>query len=1408
LLQRAKNLIQRHEEEFDEIENDEGAAMSSNKRRFESREKEHFSADSPNPSSRNQNGKRERNVAAGDAMTGAQSLSDNESILSKNQIESDLSLKDNEFIEKLQDQWKKSQLMKSPGAPQKKIPSSHQNNAPRTRNSGATGSNSSSPHAPSNTTQRRRSSGQSHHHHHRSSPTNSTTTHLSTHSKKSTYPLLHKKQQQIREKMNEIELQAQKISKAIQNSLEKEGDCKRLIHKTSEESKQKQRMHLNDVEEDRQTVDLLQEEIQDAQRKLDFESRQYNDFLRILNERKDQLKRELKALTDELEKDEKHKDAQHDALRDCIEKAQAQLKSLTEREKQLEQQVKDQENVLADLTVREEKGMEAIDSTDYSQMSNTVRDLAQKIDKLQIQETNILLKLETYRQTYPTELEYIEKERHYQVQMQQFAHRKQQLHEQRKQMQQEIDSLQKELRDREEDNESLRADFQHFRNHEEEYIEKHKKRMNNLKTFIQIRIDQVTELQEHVEYLEDVYKRFQEQENSREQLSNMEAAVVQEEEKRFLRSWDKKSKELNSGLQDLIRSYNAEVQNFHKLQINAFADLDMAAVDDDDMEQMQRTIRHLKDYLPSYRATIDIGEQTLQALNDIEEKNKKVNHLKKQKEHLTKAYVNRTMRDGLKSESGADQNALKISSEDEERLATLNRDIVILEHEIRIIQRQMYQFWKNQLNSEQTDINSQKYKVALQLMERMPTADKSTLLLLETSAEVVAVKKKRLSSLMQQIERMDFERMIKGRLLERWKAIHKHKTQDFSQKFQIQQAARRKYIDELKSVVESEVLQLEEAQSMYESSDVDNREDTLKMKADSERQRLLMLSEEISNIEEKINNLHREKKELEDTLTELHEQQSNCDKEYEDNRVEMEQNLAANGELALFEANERIEMLRKLIERLVNIQEIIHRAHERAVELSKDDESVISTLRMMHATRDRIRDLQLEALSAQRSLSRIAQELHNIREEKKELELQFRRLAEKEGKVFQNQVVSIEEKQKQQKQLDEMLQEIDRQEDNSTQNFNNYAIPIREGIEKQEERIAELLVNIQKNKKELQDEKQNLEELHQKYHSQINSLRGQRQHLKHRMDLKTKALDNIQRGTDTRLTPEQNIEANMSSEEKRTYFKQYMKRKMGTIAPSSEFDDSLFDAVLNDQQAEVIQQLSPIHRRSSGLSADANVPAGHPDSRRGAHRGDHESAVNNGGATLKRMLSQSQYTQEAMPPTAEQHEQQEEQHSFEIPAFTLKQDTIRLFGPQSRPLTYDKVAKVIKRIQFMRHGTTLQKKRDLQMSRGKGRYASRLVSLSQELTRLEVKDRRKKVPESFIKVEHIKSVKLVKGTGADEHVFSLVLRDKKVDFMSPDEETCQQWYEGLKMLVTNKHNLFYLQYNLKELYKQQDVVKM
>eukprot|EP00762_Andalucia_godoyi_P001772 ANDGO_07107.mRNA.1 hypothetical protein len=102
----------------------------------------------------------------------------------------------------------------------------------------------------------------------------------------------------------------------------------------------------------------------------------------------------------------------------------------------------------------------------------------------------------------------------------------------------------------------------------------------------------------------------------------------------------------------------------------------------------------------------------------------------------------------------------------------------------------------------------------------------------------------------------------------------------------------------------------------------------------------------------------------------------------------------------------------------------------------------------------------------------------------------------------------------------------------------------------------------------------------------------------------------------------------------------------------------------------------------------------------------------------------------------------------------------------------------------------------------------RVLSVSSDLTRLEIRDPSKKVPESYIRIDHIVKIfekkgasdlrpKSADGTALLGFVFVIVTKDKPLDFLVLDENIMNAWLGGIDLLIKHQKHLFYLKYNLK-----------
>lgn len=108
---------------------------------------------------------------------------------------------------------------------------------------------------------------------------------------------------------------------------------------------------------------------------------------------------------------------------------------------------------------------------------------------------------------------------------------------------------------------------------------------------------------------------------------------------------------------------------------------------------------------------------------------------------------------------------------------------------------------------------------------------------------------------------------------------------------------------------------------------------------------------------------------------------------------------------------------------------------------------------------------------------------------------------------------------------------------------------------------------------------------------------------------------------------------------------------------------------------------------------------------------------------------------------------------------------------------------------------------------GETALAERCLVLSPDLTRVEVREAGKRLPESFMKIEHIirvqdkmalpSDLKLV-NSGVSWESFSLIAKERQLELLCSDAVAARAWVDGIRILVSRCKTVFYLKFHLTE----------
>ncbi|KAL0491139.1 hypothetical protein AKO1_002344, partial [Acrasis kona] len=354
-------------------------------------------------------------------------------------------------------------------------------------------------------------------------------------------------------------------------------------------------------------------------------------------------------------------------------------------------------------------------------------------------------------------------------------------------------------------------------------------------------------------------------------------------------------------------------------------------------------------------------------------------------------------------------------------------------------------------------------------------------------------------------------------------------------------------------------------------------------------------------------------------------------------------------------------------------------------------------------------------------------------------------------------------------------------------------------------------------------------------------MRGQRQHLKHRLDLKQKALENIRKVTENPIKSTELAHAEIrnnqqilnqahqhqqqqinnganhhsqpstsssSAVEGSSYFKMHIKKVPDANGMDDDsldylgYDQELFNALLLSDSQEATTTTRPKSSSQPVITLE-----------------ELEELLPEGDEVLIafKKKQESRNATKSKSSIAKKH------------STTSNQQSVKLFGPQTRGISAHDANRIISKIKQMCQGTLLHKRRENTKQSStttlasactnnkenpdqqykvtlKNQFMVRHVSLSQEFTRLQIRDNKRKVAESFIKLEHITKIVPIAqqeivasvGTGVECYGFYLITQNKKYEFVTFEKSDFECWMEGLNLLIENRNHLFSLKYNMRD----------
>ncbi|EFC46327.1 predicted protein [Naegleria gruberi] len=606
---------------------------------------------------------------------------------------------------------------------------------------------------------------------------------------------------------------------------------------------------------------------------------------------------------------------------------------------------------------------------------------------------------------------------------------------------------------------------------------------------------------------------------------------------------------------------------------------------------------------------------------------------------------------------------------------------------------------------------------------------------------------------------------------------------------------REEYISMIRDKLEKDKKLVEVAKEKISSSSIGEVERENSERKRGELERLGHFSNIVSELEQQIGGLIRDRQECDEEIESIVSQLNEIEESYNKEKEEVEKQVAdkiencTDDEMKLTE--ERFVRCEALVGSYYQIKDVI----QRIVDTSKCDK-VSQYVDASNNVESQVKVINKQKIEKQDELEKANEEIDSMINQKENLEREIESLANQE-KQFESEItkekVSIETRVQE---IDNLLAIIEEDVKETIADYDSVTKPLEKSISVIEKELNNLTNSTMTLKKQLAAMKKNLEDIEASYTGKISQVRAQRQHLRHRLELKLQAVENVKNsGADIimrSIKPSKNEKSNPPPVSKSGYYSMYMRNK----DPNSLED---FDEDFYTDLAE---------RENEGHENDDHTLENSNNSLEGSEEEQYEN--------------EPEITKDQTPVTTETTQKAPQTTTPKKPTNTSTNTTVanpsnggvvgvassnisrllaskqyKLFGPNSKPLSKEDVQFVLDKFQFMCNGTLLHKKKS------NTEYVLRHVCLSQEFTRILIRDNKKKVPESFLKVEHIDKVsKSKESTNKNlEGGFSLIIitDKKKMEFVTFDERDYNNWVDGLGLLIENKQNLFSLKYNIRDL---------
>lgn len=157
----------------------------------------------------------------------------------------------------------------------------------------------------------------------------------------------------------------------------------------------------------------------------------------------------------------------------------------------------------------------------------------------------------------------------------------------------------------------------------------------------------------------------------------------------------------------------------------------------------------------------------------------------------------------------------------------------------------------------------------------------------------------------------------------------------------------------------------------------------------------------------------------------------------------------------------------------------------------------------------------------------------------------------------------------------------------------------------------------------------------------------------------------------------------------------------------------------------------------------------------------------------------------------------------------------KVFGPYEEPLSLEQLETLQLLLLRMLYGSKVARKAPSKAKTTAAAAAGsalieRLLSLSPDLSRIEIRDPNKKVAESYIRVDHIEKVVEKRPDGGPSagagSVLQLSIKDQPpVELRFTSAAVASDWIQGISILSRHVKHLFYLKYHIRQLLGEQVV---